>query len=262
LRRHTGTVLAGTVALGALAIGRKRLARAATAAWAATTAELVAARLRPGPRSADELARIVATSIPMPFAALAWRAKGTLRWARSKPRPWPRPPAAVLLDRDGTLIVDQPYNGDPSAVVPMVGAASALARLRSAGVKLAVVSNQSGLARGLISTDDVAAVNQRIEELLGPLGPWIVCPHGPEDGCDCRKPAPGLVLAAAERLGVAAPDCAVIGDIGADVDAATAAGARSVLVPALATRVEERRAAPAVAADLSQAVDLLLGARS
>jgi beta-phosphoglucomutase-like phosphatase (HAD superfamily) len=70
------------------------------------------------------------------------------------------------------------------------------------------------------------------------------------------------VLAAAERLGVAAPDCAVIGDIGADVDAATAAGARSVLVPALATRVEERRAAPAVAADLSQAVDLLLGARS
>ncbi len=169
---------------------------------------------------------------------------------------------AVLLDRDGTLVVDVPYNGDPARVVPMPGAREALARLRAAGLPLAVVSNQSGVARGLLSEGDVAAVNQRVEELLGPLGPMLVCPHGPHDGCACRKPRPGLVLRAAERLGVAPDRCAVVGDIGADVEAARAAGARAVLVPTPVTRDEEVARAPEVARDLGAAVDLLLeGAR-
>jgi histidinol-phosphate phosphatase family protein len=126
-------------------------------------------------------------------------------------------PAAVLFDRDGTLVVDVPYNGDPRRVQPVPGAASALARLRAAGVPTAVVSNQSGVARGLLTEAQVRAVNQRVEELLGPLGPWAWCPHGPADGCGCRKPAPGLILRAAERLGVDPARCVVIGDIGADV---------------------------------------------
>ena len=109
--------------------------------------------------------------------------------------------------------------------------APALDRLRAAGVRLAVVSNQSGIARGLLTEDEVDAVNRRVEELLGPLGPWLVCPHGPDDGCRCRKPAPGLVLDAAAQLGVDPSRCAVVGDIGADVEAAQAAGARAVLVP-------------------------------
>jgi HAD superfamily hydrolase (TIGR01662 family) len=110
----------------------------------------------------------------------------------------------------------------------------------------------------------VAAVNRRIEKLLGPLGPWLVCPHGPWEGCRCRKPAPGLVEQAAGRLGVDPRRCAVIGDIGADVAAAGAAGARAVLVPTPLTRPEEVAAAPAVATDLEAAVALLLegGARS
>jgi histidinol-phosphate phosphatase family protein len=116
------------------------------------------------------------------------------------------------------------------------------------------------VARGLLSMDDVAAVNRRLEELVGPLGPWLVCAHGPDDGCDCRKPAPGLVLAAAAELGVDPRSCALIGDIGADVEAATAAGARPILVPTAATRPEEVEAAPEVAATLDQAVDLLVGA--
>ena len=140
-------------------------------------------------------------------------------------------PGAVLLDRDGTLVRDVPYNGDPAQVVAVPGAAQALARLRAAGVPLALVSNQSGVARGLLTMDQVQAVNRRLEELVGPLGPWLVCPHGPDDGCDCRKPAPGLVLAAAAALNVDPADCVVVGDIGADVDAARAAGARSILVP-------------------------------
>jgi histidinol-phosphate phosphatase family protein len=126
-------------------------------------------------------------------------------------------------------------------------------------VRLAVVSNQSGIARGLVTAGEVAAVNRRVEELLGPVGPWVVCPHGPDDGCACRKPAPGLVLEAAARLGVDPGRCAVVGDIGADVEAASAAGARGVLVPTPRTRPEEVRCAPERAADLGGAVDLLLG---
>lgn len=169
-------------------------------------------------------------------------------------------PAAVLLDRDGTLVEDVPYNGDPGRVAVMPGVAAAVDRLRRAGLPLAVVSNQSGVARGTLTMADVEAVNRRVEELVGPLGPWLVCPHGPDDGCACRKPAPGLVLAAAQALGVAPRDCALIGDIGADVEAAVAAGARAILVPTPATRSEEVRAAPEVAASLDAAVDLLVGA--
>lgn len=170
------------------------------------------------------------------------------------------PPAAVLLDRDGTLVADVPYNGDPDRVTPVPGAARALDRLRRAGVPLALVSNQSGVARGLLTLADVEAVNRRLEALVGPLGPWLVCPHGPDDGCGCRKPAPGLVLAAAAALGVDPGSCAVIGDIGADVQAATAAGARAILVPTAATRADEVLAAPEVAATLDEAVALLVGA--
>ena len=75
------------------------------------------------------------------------------------------------------------------------------------------------------------AVNQRVDELLGPFGAWAVCPHDAADGCACRKPAPFLVRQAAAELGVDPADCVVIGDIGSDVAAAHAAGARAVLVP-------------------------------
>lgn len=168
-------------------------------------------------------------------------------------------PLAVLFDRDGTLVHDVPYNGDPDRVVPVSGAREALRRLREEGVATGVVSNQSGVARGLITPDQVAAVNARVDALLGPLEAWAWCPHGPEDGCDCRKPLPGLILRAASALGVAPSECAVVGDIGADMEAARAAGARGVLVPTPVTRREEVAAAPELAANLPAAVELLLG---
>jgi histidinol-phosphate phosphatase family protein len=171
-------------------------------------------------------------------------------------------PEAVLLDRDGTLVVDVPYNGDPAKVRLMPGAVDALARLRAAGVPTALVSNQSGIARGLIDRAQVEAVNRRMEELLGPVGPKAICPHGPDDGCACRKPQPGLIIEAAGALGVAPERCAMIGDIGADVQAAEAAGARGILVPTPTTRPEEVAAADEVADDLPAAVDLLLGGRA
>lgn len=165
---------------------------------------------------------------------------------------------AVLLDRDGTLVADVPYNGDPERVRLMPAAVEAVGRLRAAGVATAVVSNQSGIARGVLSRDQVDAVNAKVVALLGPIGPFFVCPHGPGDGCACRKPAPGLVLEAAAALGVPAASCALVGDIGADVEAGRAAGARAILVPTPQTRPEEIAAAPEVAADLMAAVELLL----
>lgn len=168
------------------------------------------------------------------------------------------PLGAVLVDRDGTLVVDVPYNGDPARVQAMPGARSALDRLRRRGLPLAVVSNQSGIARGQLTPAQVKAVNARVEELLGPFEGFWICPHGPDDGCACRKPRPGLVQAAAAALGVDTAACAVVGDIGADVEAALAAGARPVLVPTPVTRPAEVAAAPEVAADLGAAVDLLL----
>ncbi|WP_367947973.1 HAD family hydrolase [Rathayibacter sp. VKM Ac-2858] len=173
------------------------------------------------------------------------------------------PPRAVrlrgiLFDRDATLVVDVPYNGDPSRVEPMPTALDAVERAREAGLALGVVTNQSGIARGIIDRAQADAVNRRVDELFGGFDSWQLCPHGPEDGCDCRKPAPGMVLAAAEALGLPADSLAVIGDIGADVGAAAAAGARGVLVPTPITRAEEVAAAPLRAATLLEAVELLL----
>lgn len=169
-------------------------------------------------------------------------------------------PRAVLFDRDGTLVVDVPHNGSPESVQPVPTAKAALDRLRAAGVPTAVVSNQSGIAAGLLTRAQVDAVNARVDELLGGTGPVFVCEHGPADGCGCRKPQPGLVLQAAAALGVSPADCAVVGDIGADVGAALAAGARPVLVPTPVTLREEVDDAPEVCADLLEAVELLLQA--
>lgn len=164
----------------------------------------------------------------------------------------------MLLDRDGTLIEDVPYNGDPERVRPMPGARAALHALRAAGLRLAVVTNQSGLAKGLFTRAQLRAVNARVEQLLGPFDAWLVCPHDDADRCGCRKPAPKLVHSAARRLGTTPQRCVLIGDIGRDVTAALAAGAQAVLVPTPLTRPAETSAAPWVAADLPTAVAEIL----
>lgn len=268
LRRH---LLGSAAALAAapLAARRPRPAALAAAAWASLTAELAWARIAPGPRDRAEVRRMLATSAVLPLAASAWWAWGWLRapllLLRRGPggngkAPPPAPLDAVLFDRDGTLIADVPYNGDPCQVAPMPGAARALARLRAAGLGVAVISNQSGVARGLIDPTQVAAVNRRTEELIGAVDSWIFCPHGPDEGCDCRKPGPGMVLDAARRLGVRPDRCAVVGDIGTDVQAAQAAGAAAVLVPTPRTAAEDVRRAPHRAASIEAAVERLLGA--
>ena len=183
------------------------------------------------------------TSAVLPAAATAHRAAGTLRAHRivrdSARAPVPAPPLAVLLDRDGTLVHDVPYNKDPALVLPLPGARQALDRLRAHGIRLAIVSNQSGIARGLLDERDVADVMLSTVQWLGPIDDVRWCPHGPAEGCACRKPAPGMLRDAAAALGVDPLRCALIGDIGADVEAAAAAGMRGVLVPTAATEPAE-----------------------
>lgn len=137
---------------------------------------------------------------------------------------------ALIFDRDGTIVFDVPYNGDPEAVRPVPGMREALERLRQAGIPAAVVSNQSGVARGMITIEQVEAVNRRIDEMLGPFDAWVYCPHGPDDACECRKPKPKMILDAARIMGVEPECCVVIGDKESDAEAARNAGARSVLV--------------------------------
>jgi histidinol-phosphate phosphatase family protein len=259
LRRHRAVTGAALVAVGSLAARRKRAATAGAVLWLAGTAEFAWSRIAPGPRTRAEVWKMLWTSALLPPAAVFHRVRGHVQPSTTLKGSDPlRVPAAVLLDRDGTLVEDVPYNGDPERVRPLPGAREALDRLRSAGVELAVVSNQSGIGRGLVSAEQVEAVNRRVEELLGPIGAWFVCPHDPVSDCDCRKPRPGLVLRAAARLGVEPGACAVIGDIGSDVEAAQAAGARSVLVPTPRTLRHEVDAAPEVAHDLPEAVERLL----
>jgi histidinol-phosphate phosphatase family protein len=256
---HLALTGLGAAAIGSLALRRRRAAALLGAGWLAGIAALALERIAPGPRTRGEVGRMAVTSALIPAAATYWWLVGLARTARVEPAR--ARPGAVLLDRDGTLVVDVPYNGDPDRVRPLPGVRSALERLRRAGVPTAVVSNQSGIGRGLLTHEQLAAVNSRVEELLGPLGPWFVCPHDPAEQCGCRKPSPALVYEAAEALGVEPGACALVGDIGSDVEAAAAAGARGILVPTGRTRAEEIAAAPEVAGSLEEAVDLLLGGR-
>lgn len=257
LPAHTATTAAAAVAGMAALAGRRRAAAWAGAAWAALTVEFAARRFLDGPRTPGEAVRMLLTSALIPPAAVYHRVRGewTFRAARRDP------PLAVLLDRDDTIIEDGPYLNDPAGVRPMPGAADALDRLRDRGLLLAVVTNQSGVAKGLITTEQLAAVNARVEKELGPFDSWQICLHDNGDGCDCRKPAPGMVHAAAEALGVEPERCVLIGDTGGDVNAALSARADAVLVPTdrtLPHEVSEARSRARVAATLTDAVELVL----
>jgi len=140
----------------------------------------------------------------------------------------------VILDRDGTLIVDKNYLSDPDGVELLPGAAEALRRIRDQGFGVVVVTNQSGVGRGYFGMGAVERVNRRIGEMLaedaGIIEGFYVCPHAPEAGCACRKPKTGLIEQAAQELGFDPAQSYVIGDKAADVEMAHNAGAMGILV--------------------------------
>lgn len=141
---------------------------------------------------------------------------------------------AVFLDRDGTLIDDVGYLADPNGVRLVPGAAAALAELRALGYGLAVVSNQSGIGRRLISRSAALAVHQRFVDELERVGIRLddirYCSHTPSEGCACRKPLPGLILDAARELGADLAASFVVGDKPVDVEAGSRAGCATVLL--------------------------------
>ena len=140
------------------------------------------------------------------------------------------PPRAILFDRDGTLAVVDPDNPDPTAVRIRPDALEALDAARSRKIHVGVLSHQPGIARGTLTEAAGHAVDAQVERMLGPFDTWQVCPHAAGDGCECRKPGPGLVLAACRDLGIEPGDAVVVGDTAADVEAARAAGAVGILV--------------------------------
>jgi histidinol-phosphate phosphatase family protein len=141
---------------------------------------------------------------------------------------------AVFLDRDGTLNREVGYIGDPADLVLIDDAGPALRQLSGAGFALVVISNQSAIGRGVFPVEQVTAVNARLAAFLRAdgveLDAFFVCPHAPADGCDCRKPAPGLLLQARDRLDLDLAGSWMVGDSVNDVVAARAAGVRPILV--------------------------------
>ncbi|MBU1001244.1 MAG: HAD family hydrolase [Proteobacteria bacterium] len=141
----------------------------------------------------------------------------------------------IILDRDGTVILDKHYLCEPDGVEFIPGAARALDRMARAGLKLFVATNQSGIGRGYFSEGDYLAVEQRLGEMLAACGVCLAgsvfCPHAPEEHCPCRKPATGLWEALVRDHGLDPATTVIIGDKPADISLGLNAGlAASVLV--------------------------------
>ncbi|MDC8448539.1 MAG: lipopolysaccharide heptosyltransferase II [Nitrospira sp.] len=175
----------------------------------------------------------------------------------------------IFLDRDGTLNPDPGYIKSPDQFELFPGVSKVLARLKRAGARLVVVTNQSGIARGLLSRDDLDAVHLKLKHLLGGAGVSLdgiyFCPHHPDDGCDCRKPNRGMIDQAVRELGVNLDRSYLIGDHIRDIELAKGIGARSVLVttgvisPQEAERLKVSEQAPDwIASSLTEAADWLL----
>src|SRR5690348_13519532 len=183
---------------------------------------------------------------------------------------------AIFFDRDNTLIVSDGYLGNPEKVVLIDGAADAVARARSLGFATVVVSNQSGVARGMFDEDAVRAVNRRMDEmLLAANGAAVIdrheyCPYLPDasieayrQDSDLRKPKPGMILKAAEKLALDLSRSWVIGDAPRDIEAGKAAGCKTIwykdtrLPPSPAARELMLTVPDAVASTLKEAVDVI-----
>lgn len=145
---------------------------------------------------------------------------------------------AVLLDRDGTLVVERHYLAQPDQLELLPGVVPALRRLRDAGFELVVVTNQSAIARGLVDEAGLARIHERLHEMLEGLPrAYLHCPHHPDAGagpyrrpCDCRKPAPGLIARAAALFELDLRRSWIVGDSARDVLAGRALGLRGALV--------------------------------
>lgn len=152
----------------------------------------------------------------------------------SKQKPVSPTSKIVFLDRDGTLNDDPGYIHHPDELHLLPGVGEALKIFKEAGFEPVVVTNQSGVARGLIEPEQLPRIHARLNEHLMPFGVQIrhfeVCTHHPDDRCGCRKPSPKLLTDAAQRLGVRLEDCWMIGDRATDLQAGRSAGVGRVIL--------------------------------
>lgn len=167
---------------------------------------------------------------------------------------------AVFLDRDGTLMHEVNYCRDPALVRLVDGAADALRRLKAAGFRLVIITNQSGIARGLLSEADFEAVQRRLLELLGPglIDVTRMCPEHPDAAPIRRKPAPAMVLEAAADIGLDLSRSWFVGDKQIDVQCGINAGVRPILVRTGHGRDANPAGAHFVAKDIASAADFIL----
>lgn len=155
----------------------------------------------------------------------------------------------IVLDRDGVINRDSDdFIRSVEAWQPLPGSLEAIARLSAAGARVAIATNQSGIARGYFDLATLRAMHERLEAGVTALGGRIeaieFCPHGPDDGCSCRKPLPGLLHRIETRLDASANGAVMVGDSRRDLEAGLAAGARPVLVltgkgPRTAERIDD-----------------------
>ncbi|MEW5766508.1 MAG: D-glycero-beta-D-manno-heptose 1,7-bisphosphate 7-phosphatase [bacterium] len=182
-------------------------------------------------------------------------------------------PEAVFLDRDGVINEEVDYLGNPEELFLLPGAASAIRELNQKGIKVIVVTNQSGVARGYFSEETVADIHQRLKYLLAREGAYLdaiyYCPHHPEapldqyrKACACRKPGSAMLETAAHDFGLDLSHCYLVGDKMLDIEAGAAVNCRTILVLTGYGEAElkkEKTLYPdAVAKDLSQAVEMIL----
>lgn len=171
----------------------------------------------------------------------------------------------VILDRDGVINEDKDdYIKSPAEWRPIPGSLEAIVKLKHAGFRVVVASNQSGLARGLFDYDTLFAIHDKMTRMLADLGTHLdgifFCPHAPEDACNCRKPHTGLLDDIARRFGRSLEGMPFVGDSLSDVEAAQAVGARPLLVRTGKPTDEPRRNALEVACydDLKAVASVLI----
>jgi D-glycero-D-manno-heptose 1,7-bisphosphate phosphatase len=176
---------------------------------------------------------------------------------------------AVFVDRDGVLIRDVNHLTSPSQIEILPGVAESLRRLRGAGWAVVAVTNQSVVARGMVTEEGLREIHATLESLLrsrgAPLDAIYYCPHHPDGTvavyravCDCRKPRPGLLLRAAADLGLDLEASVMVGDAASDIEAGRRAGCRTVLLRAAGEPGASDVGADHVAADLAAAADWIL----
>jgi D-glycero-D-manno-heptose 1,7-bisphosphate phosphatase len=141
----------------------------------------------------------------------------------------------IILDRDGVINHDSDaYIKSEEEWIPIDGSLEAIARLNHSGYTVVVASNQSGLARGYFDIETLSSMHRKMDDMLLKVGGQVdavfYCPHGPDDGCGCRKPKPGMLLDIGQRFNVPLKDVTFIGDSIADIKAASNANAQSMLV--------------------------------